>query len=330
MGNSCIDLSLSNIWNSWFEFKKGKTKTKELEFFNYYLERNLYDLHYELNNGLYKHGGYRKFTVTDNKKREIRVADIKDRIVHRITYEYLYRIYDKTFIYDVWSCRKEKGLHGVIERTEKSLRKYKNCFIWRTDIKKFFDSVDQQVLLKIICRKIKNEKILYLIKEVIKSYRTQPNKKESEHTPQKGMPIGNLTSQILANIYLNELDRFVKYTIKPQVYLRYGDDFIIISKNLSELKKLRNKTIRFINERLSLKINDQNDIIIKAKWGLKFLGVWIYPSGRKLNKRNHQRIKKRLEHKNISSYSGLVKKHSKEKSVKELNWLILEYYEKQI
>ncbi len=328
MGNSCIDLSLSNIWKCWFKFKKGKTKTKKLDFFDFYLERNLYNLHCELNSNLYKHGGYRKFTVTDNKKREIRVAEIKDRIVHRLIYEYLYRIYDKTFIYDAWSCRKGKGLIGATLRTENFLRKYKNSFVWRVDIRKFFDSVDQQVLLKIISRKIKNPKTFKLVRKIAQSYKTtQDRVKLHAH---KGMPIGNLTSQIFANIYLNELDRFVKYAIRPQTYLRYGDDFIIIAKNLSCLKRIRNKTTGFINKNLLLEINSKNDIIIKASYGLKFLGVWIYPQGRKLNKRSWKRVRMRLEQKNISSYSGLVKKHSKEKFIKELNWLILEYYEKQI
>jgi RNA-directed DNA polymerase len=176
-------------------------------------------------------------------------------------------------------------------------------------------------LLRIIYRKIKNEKILRLIKKVVESYRIRQieRERESKIAPLKGMPIGNLTSQILANIYLNELDRFVKHMIKPQAYLRYGDDFIIITKNLNELKRIRNKAIEFINKKLQLEINAKNDIIIKVKWGLKFLGVWIYPGGRKLNKRNKKRIRTRLEHKNIPSYSGLVKKHGRKKFIKELN-----------
>ncbi len=148
--------------------------------------------------------------------------------------------------------------------------------------------------------------------------------RESKRALAKGMPIGNLTSQIFANIYLNELDRFIKHTIKPQAYLRYGDDFIIISENLDELKQNRTKTIKFLKEKLRLEINAKNDIIIKVRWGLKFLGVMIFPEGRKLNKRNWQRAKDRLNRKNIPSYHGLVKQHSKEKRIKEFNWVVLE------
>lgn len=323
IGNSSIDLmdlSLLNIWKSWFKFRRGKRRTKELETFSYYLEQNLQSLFSDLDKGAYRHGGYKKFIVADNKRREINVASIRDRVVHRLVYEYLYKIYDKTFIYDVWSCRKEKGLSGAIERAQKFLGKYKNSFVWRADIKKFFDNIDHQILLKIILFRIKDKKAVNILKEIINSYSVASNR---ERESKRGVPIGNLTSQIFANIYLNELDRLVKHFLKPQTYLRYGDDFIIIADNLDMLKKIRNKTIQFINEKIRLEINAKNDIIIKTRQGLKFLGVWIYPKGRRLNKRNWNRAKERLNLQNISSYSGLVSQHSKEKLIKEFNWRIL-------
>ncbi|MCG2808772.1 MAG: hypothetical protein L6275_00285, partial [Candidatus Portnoybacteria bacterium] len=214
MISSSIDLSLANIWQSWFKFEKGKRKTKELEIFSYYLEQNLQLLYFELKTNRYKHGGYKKFIVTDSKRREIRVAGIRDRIVHRLLYEYLYEIYDKTFIYDTWSCRKNKGLLGAIKRTQKFLSKYPTSFVWRADIRKFFDNVDQQTLFEILSLRIKDTKTIKILREVITSYSLLTC---------RGIPIGNLTSQIFANIYLNELDRFVKHTIKPRAYLRYGD-----------------------------------------------------------------------------------------------------------
>lgn len=324
MGNSSMDLSLANIWQSWFKFKRGKNKTIELEYFTFQLEQNLQKLFYDLNFGQYEHGGYKKFIVTDNKRREIRVAEIKDRVVHRLLYEYLYKIYDKTFIYDAWSCRKNKGLLGAIERTQKFLGKYRDSFVWRADIRKFFDNVDQQILSETLALRIKDNKAINILQEIIASHSAMARDRESKRFARKGMPIGNLTSQIFANIYLNEPDRFVKHILKPQAYLRYGDDFIIISENLEDLKQNRIKVIEFIQTKLKLQINAKNDIIIKAKRGLKFLGIWIYPKGRKLNDRNWRRAKEKLNYKNISSYSGLVKQHGKEKRIKELNWIILE------
>ena len=124
IGSESIDLSLKNIWVSWRQFRKGKKTTDELHHFQYYLERNLFELFQDLNSGNYHHGNYRKFIVNDNKRREISVAHIRDRVVHRLIYDYLEKIYDKTFIYDAWSCRKGKGLLGAIERT--------SCFLQRS------------------------------------------------------------------------------------------------------------------------------------------------------------------------------------------------------
>lgn len=160
--------------------------------------------------------------------------------------------------------------------------------------------------------------------EVIQCQHERERERESKTRRRKGIPIGNLTSQIFAIIYLNELDRFVKHLIKPQTYLRYGDDFIIISDDLNKLKLIRKEVKNFLAENLRLEINLKNDIIIKIRWGLKFLGVKIFPKGRMLNKRNWQRAKLRSNLQNISSYSGLVKKHSKIKRIKEFNWIILE------
>ncbi|MBI2632893.1 MAG: hypothetical protein HYW78_00690 [Parcubacteria group bacterium] len=178
MGNSSIDLSLANIWQSWFKFRTGKRKTKELEYFNYYLEQNLENLHFDLNSGRYKHGGYKKFIVTDNKRREISVASIRDRVVHRLLYEYLNKIYDKTFVYDAWSCRKNKGLFGAIERTQKFLNKHANFFAWRADIKKFFDNVDHQTLLEILFLKIRDNKTINILRKIISSYSVSIRERE--------------------------------------------------------------------------------------------------------------------------------------------------------
>lgn len=116
MGNDSMDMSLENIWDSWFAFRKGKRDTAELHEFQYYLEKNLAELHDDLREERYQHGAYRKFVVCDNKRREVCVAGIRDRVVHRLVYSFLEPIYDKTFIYDAWSCRKGKGLLGAIER----------------------------------------------------------------------------------------------------------------------------------------------------------------------------------------------------------------------
>ena len=136
------------------------------------------------------------------------------------------------------------------------------------------------------------------------------------------MPIGNLTSQIFANIYLNELDRFVKHELKVKCYLRYGDDFILIHQDLEKLRMLREQTILFLTKKLKLNLNPKNDKILKPGHGLKFLGVVLWPNGRKLNKRSIRRIHIRLCRKNASSYYGLVNKHQNQKNINEFIWRV--------
>lgn len=138
------------------------------------------------------------------------------------------------------------------------------------------------------------------------------------------MPIGNLTSQVFANIYLNELDRFIKHELRVKKYVRYGDDFVVFEKNLQKLQNIRNKVTRFLKNELKLEINLKSDKIIKAWHGLKFLGVKIWPNGRTLNKRNLTRIDRKLNLTNASSYHGLIMKHGNLKKFKSFNWLIIE------
>lgn len=140
----------------------------------------------------------------------------------------------------------------------------------------------------------------------------------------RGIPIGNLTSQIFANIYLNELVRLVKHRFKVKGYLRYGDDFIVIEKDKVELTRIREEIIDFLITILRLTVNPKNDIIIKATAGLKFLGVKIYPHGRKLSFRNWQRVSGKMNLNNIASYRGLVSQHGTNKQIKQLNWQIKE------
>jgi len=314
-----MNTSIHNIWHCWNLFRKGKNKTRELGNFEYSLEKNLFQLHKDLNRGVYKHGAYYKFTVFDSKKREIVVSSVRDRIVHRMVYEYLVPIFDKTFIYDVWSCRKGRGLQGAIERAQFFMKEYKNGFVWRTDIKKFFDSVNQEVLLGCIERRVKNPLTLSIIQEIVRSYKVS-----------MGIPIGNLTSQIFSNIYLNEFDRFVKHSLRPKAYMRYGDDFLIFETDKKSLEKIKKKAASFLNEKLYLSINYKNDILVKTKRGVHFIGVDIFPFGRRLKKRNWKKVINNLDEENFSSYLGLIKKHSNRKKIREINWRIYGKIEENI
>lgn len=317
-GNEFIDVGLENIWESWWKFKKGKTRTKRFYYFESKLENNLLSLHNSIKDQIYQHGSYRCFMVCDNKKRKISEAQIRDKIVHRLIYDYLIAIYDKSFDFDVWSCRKGKGIIASLLRTKKLFSKFQDSFVWKADIRKFFDNVDHELLLKIIHHKIKDHKAIFLIERVLNSYSTEDG---------KGIPLGNLTSQIFANIYLNEFDRFVRHRIKPDAYLRYGDDFILIMENKNKLTDARYLAIEFLDDFLKLNLK-KGHVILKVKQGMKFLGMKISSESICLNKRNCKRVFKRLNMKNLPSYYGLVHRFGSREVNSCFHWEVLNLLEK--
>lgn len=317
-----LDISIANIWRSWFDFVKGKRKTLELELYRYHLEANLTKLREEIISSNYRHGEYRQFVVCDNKRRQIKVASVKDRVVHRVVYNYLVGVYDKSFIFDAWSCRKNKGLLGAIIRAQKFMRSNPGSFVWRADIKKFFDNVDRQILWDVLRRKVRDNTALFLLAEVM----GLPRRKNSLiFPPEKGIPIGNLTSQVLANIYLNEFDRFIKHRQNVKYYLRYGDDFIIFANSLDALQLARSEAIEYLETKLNLSVNRNNDIILKTKQGIRYLGVQIFPGGRKLTQRSWYRAISNLSSQNYSSYWGLVNKYCNRKKKLLFDWNMLDY-----
>lgn len=308
-----ISLSLPDIWRAWYSFRSGKKRSLEIDNFTYYLEENIYQLYVDLNTGSYRHGSYKTFELTDTKKRTISVASIRDRVVHRLLYDYLVKIFDKRFVHDAWSCRKNKGLLKAITRTQNLLSKFNFAYVWRGDITKFFDSIDQEILKKLLRRRVHDYKALQLLDEIITSYSTHMG---------IGIPIGNLTSQIFTNIYLSEYDRYIFHFIKPLGYVRYGDDFVLIVENLSILEDLRKHLITFLDQELKLSIHKTNNIVVPVRRGVHFLGCEIYPTGKRLRKSIYNRIRMRLNFNNIASYRSLLLNHSKKDYVKWLDWRV--------
>lgn len=159
------------VYRAWQRFHKGKRATAAIDEFAYNLEDNLARLTTELQTQTYHHGGYQKVVLVEKKRRDLAVAGVRDRVVHRLLYDYLVEAYDKNFDPDVWSCRAGKGLHKCLARTQKLLRQSSQSYVWRADITKFFDNVDQAVLLECLSRKIGDDKAaLWLCQEVVGSY----------------------------------------------------------------------------------------------------------------------------------------------------------------
>ncbi|HXF44164.1 MAG TPA: reverse transcriptase/maturase family protein [Candidatus Paceibacterota bacterium] len=213
-----------------------------------------------------------------------------DRVLHQAVFQILYPIFDEGFIFDSYSCRFNKGTHAAVSRLESFTRKLsknhrRNIFALKCDIKKFFDSIDQQILIRLIERKIQNADSLLLIKKIIDSF---------EKSSGKGLPLGNVTSQLFANIYLNELDQFLKQELKVKYYMRYCDDFVILGESRGYLLDLVPKIDNFLKLRLNLEIHKNKIIVRKCGQGIDFLGYVILPHYRVLRTKTKRRVFKKI------------------------------------
>lgn len=234
---------------------------------------NVLALHNDLINSTYRHASYEKFNITDPKPRIIHKAIVRDRLLHHAIYRILYPLFDRTFIFDSYSCRKEKGTHRgfkrLVELARKQSRNYSSsCRALKCDIRKFFHSIDHKILIELLSQRIADEKLMKLLTEIIKSF---------ESSPGKGMPLGNLTSQLFANIYMDPLDKFVKHKMKAKYYLRYADDFMFLSENQETLRKHLKLIDAFLADRLKLSLHPDKCIFRKLNWGLDFVGYVSHP-----------------------------------------------------
>lgn len=261
------------LFSAWDEFKRGKSRKIDVLNFEHNLEQNIFELFRDLSNKTYKHRPYEGFYVYDPKRRHIHKASVRDRVLHHAIFNVLNPIFEPTFIPTSFSCRIGKGTHKGVTALSNMIRRVslnytQPCFALKCDVRKFFDSVDQKILISILKRKIRDRDFLWLLEEVIHSFSSE----QSDLFNQKGLPIGNLTSQIFANIYMNDFDQFVKNELKARYYVRYTDDFIILSHNETELKPILIKIETFLKDRLQLSLHPEKVTIKKYGHGVDFLG----------------------------------------------------------
>ncbi len=283
-------ISIENLYNAWNQFKKGKRHKTDVQEFEFYLEDNLFKLHWMLNNGYYRHGAYQRFNIHDPKPRIIHKAIVKDRIVHHAIFYILYPLFDKSFIFDSYSCRVGKGTHKAVERlnlfTKNVSRNYQqHCFVLKCDISKFFNSIDHNILITLIADKVNEPKAMMLIRKIISSYKTQKG---------KGLPLGNLTSQLFANIYMNKLDQFIKCNLGEKYYIRYSDDFVIAHHDRYYLEQLIQRIDVFLKNHLKLLLHPRKIEIRKISMGIDFLGYVILPHHKLLRTKSKRRMYKKI------------------------------------
>lgn len=289
-------ISLENLFSAWEEFRKGKSYRNDVAEYEVNLEDNIFQLHEDLRNGTYTHGSYFEFFVCDPKRRHIHKAGVRDRILHHAIARVIEPVFERKFIYDSWSCRDNKGTHKAVRRFQALAWKLskgntKNLWALKMDIRKFFASINPVILSDLLKKSIPDPLTYRLLKNVIDSFPS-------------GLPLGNLTSQLFANVYMNEFDQFVKHTLRIKGYIRYADDFILLDTNPEILKSLIPLIETFLQSQLDLTSHPDKIVFRNYRSGIDFLGFVSFPYHRVLRTRTKHRILKKVTPKNFPSYSG--------------------------
>jgi len=284
-------ISVENLLESWRMYKREKSKKSDVMAFERHLEDNLFTLRDELQSGNYLHGEYSYFRISDPKKRDIYKSTVRDRVVHQAMYGYLCKRYDPLFSENSFSSRKGKGTHKAIAAIAEQVRAIrkskKRCWAMKCDVRKYFENINHKILLDTLRSQVSDEKIFNLIKIIVESFH-----KETA----KGVPLGNITSQIFANIYLNELDKFAENELNlKNHYVRYNDDFIIIGDNKKDLFDQVEKIRKFLNENLILELPWEKIAFRKLRWGIDFCGCVVLPNAVLLRNKTKGRMFEKLD-----------------------------------
>ncbi|MEK7622089.1 MAG: reverse transcriptase/maturase family protein [Patescibacteria group bacterium] len=270
---------------------------------------NIFVLHHHLLNHTYRHGPYHEFKIADPKPRIIHKATVRDRVVHRAIYRALYWHFHQRFIPDSFSCRVAKGTHRALNRFrslayQASHNHTRTLWILKCDIKKFFASIDHAILISILERYIFDRDITGLLGKIIFSF--------NSGVTNTGLPLGNLTSQLFANVYLNELDQFIKHELKLKHYIRYADDFVILHHDRNYLLQILSVINSFLLEKLKLTLHPDKVFIKTLASGVDFLGWIHFPDHRVLRTATKRRMFRNLAVKKdneatVASYLGMLR-----------------------
>ncbi len=317
---------------AWREFRRGKRNKLDVLEFQSGLIYQVTKLHQELKDKTYRHGGYEHFRISDPKPRDIHKASVRDRLLHHALYRKLYPYFDKTFITDSYSCRLGKGTHRAMNRFrafayQVSHNHTHTCWVLKCDVKKFFASIDHGVLFKILDRSIPNKDVLWLLHQVIDSFSSHNTLTNSSMSVcSKGLPLGNLTSQLLVNVYLNEFDRFVKHQLKTKHYIRYADDFVLLSDDEQELEQTLSCMKVFLRDELRLQLHPNKVFVKTVSSGVDFIGWVHFPDHRMLRTATKKRMYRRIaetggKEETLESYLGFLRHGNTQKLAKHIEKL---------
>lgn len=319
--------SFPNLCEAYLDCRRHKRKTCHAAKFELNFESELLKLERELQAHSYKIGRSVCFVVEKPTLREVFAATFRDRVVHHLLYNLLEPVFEPIFIAQSYACRKDKGVHESLKGLQRYLRKvtknhHQEAYFLHLDIRGFFMSLNKETLFRLISNQVKNPELLWLTKLIIfnnpienftskgdKSLfaKIPPHKSLFHISKDQGLPIGNLTSQFFANVYLSELDQFVKHNLKIKYYLRYVDDFLLLSCDREQLEEWRVAIIAFLKERLQLELNLQKQILQATDGGIDWLGYIVKPDYILVRRRNVKNFKRQL-----FQYNQILKKYLQE------------------
>jgi RNA-directed DNA polymerase len=289
-----------NLMSAARKAQKGKRYRASTLEFNFDLERNLQALQEELTDRTYTPGPYRDFIISDSKKRLISAAPYRDRVVHHAVMNVIEPILERGFIPDSYACRKGKGTHKALERFQDFFARYR--FILKCDIRKYFQSIDHEILLGQLARKIGDARTLWLLERIVRSRNFNAQAPviyypgDDLFTPYErdhGIPVGNLTSQYFSNVYLDGFDHWLKEDVRVGPYVRYVDDFCIFGDDKRELAAIRQEICQYL-QTLRLSIHTGKSRIYTAKEGVEFLGFRHLPDRVRIRNENLRRFRRRM------------------------------------
>lgn len=274
---------------------RGKRSREDVASFDYHLEGQLLWLRNELRAETYRPGPYRRYQIRDPKPRVISAASFRDRVVHHALCACIEPLFERRFIRDSYANRRFKGIHAALDRCQQFARHYR--YVLRCDIVQFFPSIDLDILRFQLERVIQDARVLRLCRLILAGGSHEltdqydlalfPGDDPAVAAARpRGLPIGNQTSQFWANCYLNPLDHFIKSELRCPAYLRYVDDFALFSDEKAMLWQWKAAIVAFLGHQLRLTLHDRESTVSPVMAGIPFLGFTLFPSYRRLRRRN--------------------------------------------
>jgi len=337
------------IYDCYLKCRKNKRNTINQLAFEIDAEQNVLRLEETLNNRTYQPSRSICFVVDKPKLREIFAADFKDRVVHHILVQHLELTAEPKFIYDSYACRKGKGTHRAVKRLQGFTRSVAEnnstqAYCLQLDVRSFFVTINKDILFSLVKKYTKNEDMIWLAKVIIyndctKDCRMTKGKDLLKYIPDhktlfkqsknKGLPIGNLTSQFFANLYLNELDRFAKHALKCRYYMRYADDVLILHQDKGQLDRWAKEVGMFLKGTLDLELNIRKTIIRPIANGIDYLGYIVRPFYILVRRRVVNNLKQKIRNNTLNrpsymSYLGHFKHADTHKLERHINSMIRE------